>query len=276
VTSLIREEEQTRLASDPRRLDIWQAFIKTSKVWKGFDVNKYVLAHVPASTAAGYSKDSPYLTLLSVDNLPPNPWARVNTSPQMNNDLGLQGDNIITDLFVRDLGMSTKVSPRSPPNAVVSWLTEVPKAVTAFVHTARKNSVQVIMAMAIARYVQGPFDAIKDVGKLFKCCRDVSKAFAFKSNPIEDLAPLVSDPFAVDEVIRQTRLCLIKAFGIPSEAVSSVILLKGLNTNLFSRLMVSLVGSKVSTQRRWLQGDVFATDWICLVRSVGSHQIPSP
>ena len=98
----------------------------------------------------------------------------MNTSQMNNNvglqgnDLGLQGDNIITDLFVRDLGMSTEVSPRSPPNAVNSWLTEFPKAVTAFVHTERKNSVQVIMAMTIAGYVNGPFDAIKDVGKLFK------------------------------------------------------------------------------------------------------------
>jgi hypothetical protein len=221
-------------------------------------------------------------TVQSVDGLPPNPWARMNTSQMNNNvgfqgnDLGLQGDNIITDLFVRDLGMSIKVSSRSPPNAVDSWLTVILKAVTAFVHTARMNSVQVIMAMAIARYVEGPFDAIKDVGKLFRSWRDVSKAFAFKTNPIEDLGPLVSDGIAVDEVIRQTRLRLIKAFGIPSEAVSSVILLKGLNTNLFSRLMVSLVGSKVSAQRRWLQGDVSATDWIDLrpFSWVASNSIP--
>jgi hypothetical protein len=196
----------------------------------------------------------------------------MNTS-QMNNNvgfrdnnLGLQGDNIITDLFVRDLGMSIKVSSRSPPNAVDSWLTEILKAVTAFVHTARTNSVQVIMAMAIARYVEGPFDAIKDVGKLFRSWRDVSKTFAFKNNPIEDLAPLVSDPFAVDEVVRQTRLRLIKAFGIPSEAVSSVILLKGLSTNLFSRLMTSLVGSKVSA-------DGFKATCLRLIGSVSSVQL---
>ena len=64
MTSLIQEEEQTRLASDPRRLDIWQAFIKTSKVWQdfdAFDVNKHLLAYY-GNHGNETNKDSPYLT----------------------------------------------------------------------------------------------------------------------------------------------------------------------------------------------------------------------
>lgn len=74
----------------------------------------------------------------------------------------------------------------------------------AFVHTTRKNSIQVIMAMAIARYVQGR--NIEDIGKLFKAWRKESNTFAYrKKDPVKKIE--VTDVIQVDEAIRQVGDC---------------------------------------------------------------------
>ncbi|KAH8090869.1 hypothetical protein HD553DRAFT_347327 [Filobasidium floriforme] len=161
VISLIESEREAWAASDPKRHDIFLAFQKRhGPVWN-IDMDGFIKAHYQRDVngTEAYNSESPYITLLKPASYPPNPWAiAIDAKQQSTHSLRSQveaGDHAIKSLFVDDLKMDIK-------------------QVAAHAHTKKKNCLQPLLAITLARYVD-----CSDIGDFYDEWLQASKVFAF-------------------------------------------------------------------------------------------------
>jgi hypothetical protein len=191
------------------------------------DVSAHITTHLESSGFGGV-KGLPDITLLKPRSLSPSPWVKENRTAE-DIDIGEQGDRAVC---MDCLGMDVK-------------------QVAAFAHTERKTYVQTLFAMTLARYVNGRRKHIGDIGTLFDTWTKETKMFPFSRKPKTLLTiagrhmKTLDKLYTLDAKIKANRLRFMKTFGMSSDEVSTCTLLQG-SWNLFSRLLVSLLGHEVS------------------------------